>query len=80
MRPNISLSRQEELEETRKLKSLACVLDKVIDPLVAKYNLYDLYWIVEELQMEIGCIEEEEEMKQMENQQVTAESAAQGGE
>ena len=61
MRPNISLSRQKELEETRKLKSLACVMDKVIDPLVAKYNLYDLYWIMEELEMHIGCVEEEEE-------------------
>jgi len=63
MRPNISLSRQKELEETRKLKSLTCLLDKVIDPLVAKYNLYDLYWIMEQLEQEIGCVEEEEEMK-----------------
>ena len=63
MRPNISLSRQKELEETRKLKSLACLLDKVIDPLVAKYNLYDLYLIMEQLEQEIACVEEEEEMK-----------------
>jgi hypothetical protein len=42
------------------LKSYQCLMTNVIEPLMAKYDLSDLYWIEKELAQQIACLEDEE--------------------